>query len=210
MSARIPPRITGSSPLARGLRVRFEIRDRHAGIIPARAGFTEIGSRRTFPYRDHPRSRGVYVQVLRLSEEVQGSSPLARGLLDLRAVHDVPARIIPARAGFTKHEYYQRRRPRDHPRSRGVYLRARCVFPQPSGIIPARAGFTRRRGRAFRRIGDHPRSRGVYFLRRCSRRGPLGSSPLARGLRPRGAVVRRHPRIIPARAGFTSGRCRSW
>ena len=50
---------------------------------------------------------------------------------------------------------------------------------------------------------DHPRSRGVYvsdgfvdFLR-------VGSSPLARGLR--SGRVRRdaHPRIIPARAGFT-------
>ena len=74
-----------------------------------------------------------------------------------------------------------------------------------TGIIPARAGFTHDRRGEQRSRRDHPRSRGVYplpFLRFWCRQG---SSPLARGLRdPRG----RHPRtrrIIPARAGFTSG-----
>ena len=50
----------GSSPLARGLLVRYNLTPVEIGIIPARAGFT---SRRTASLRsskDHPRSRGVY------------------------------------------------------------------------------------------------------------------------------------------------------
>ena len=52
--------ISGSSPLARGLRgVRLRGLD-GGGIIPARAGFTEPCRRRHPVRRDHPRSRGVY------------------------------------------------------------------------------------------------------------------------------------------------------
>ena len=72
-----------------------------------------------------------------------------------------------------------------------------------AGIIPARAGFTPS-GRSARRRGpDHPRSRGVYFSTDTVRAPTAGSSPLARGLRRRLRVRGRHPRIIPARAGFT-------
>ena len=31
-----------------------------AGIIPARAGFTDVPPASDFGYEDHPRSRGVY------------------------------------------------------------------------------------------------------------------------------------------------------
>ena len=50
----------GSSPLARGLRMLKRVIHLHAGIIPARAGFT--CPQRDWPpgTRDHPRSRGVY------------------------------------------------------------------------------------------------------------------------------------------------------
>ncbi len=71
-------------------------------------------------------------------------------------------------------------------------------------IIPARAGFTRARPRAWRRLPDHPRSRGVYALGRVWTENPVGSSPLARGLPRRGLRLSRFPRIIPARAGFTT------
>ena len=71
-------------------------------------------------------------------------------------------------------------------------------------IIPARAGFTSPDSSPTRQSRDHPRSRGVY-RKRCGRRSSgRGSSPLARGLRRRHAHRRQHPRIIPARAGFTS------
>ena len=75
------PEMVGSSPLARGLRpiwrpVRIPLR-----IIPARAGFTAYGDRKT--------TWG------------NGSSPLARGLLLKFVCYPYAARIIPARAGFT-------------------------------------------------------------------------------------------------------------
>ena len=52
---------------------------------------------------------------------------------------------------------------------------------------------------------DHPRSRGVYRLAVLPINVTEGSSPLARGLR--GGEFRRETlnRIIPARAGFTTG-----
>ena len=73
------------------------------------------------------------------------------------------------------------------------------------GIIPARAGFTGPPGSVREGREDHPRSRGVYSRRACAVGAGRGSSPLARGLRtaPRCASGRR--RIIPARAGFTTG-----
>ena len=51
---------SGSSPLARGLRVSRRMRMGRAGIIPARAGFTSRTGPVDRPGGDHPRSRGVY------------------------------------------------------------------------------------------------------------------------------------------------------
>ena len=72
-------------------------------IIPARAGFTRscrtVRRRRR---RDHPRSRGVYARILDYGEAGCGSSPLARGLLEVHTIFGEFERIIPARAGFTR------------------------------------------------------------------------------------------------------------
>ena len=73
------------------------------------------------------------------------------------------------------------------------------------GIIPARAGFTASVSRARVSLWDHPRSRGVYRRRLRRRPRPEGSSPLARGLQETPVRPGGEPRIIPARAGFTTG-----
>ena len=156
-----------------------------------------------------------------------GSSPLARGLLAAGAHRHGRVRIIPARAGFTT-----TRRPTpgprwDHPRSRGVYALNQSWHGSGGGssplarglrysswasakslrIIPARAGFTAWSGTTAPGPPDHPRSRGVYSSRTRGLVGVPGSSPLARGL-PAHRRGPHHPRrIIPARAGFTSGVC---
>ena len=74
-------RSSGSSPLARGLRMwrrRYRIRR-----------------------QDHPRSRGVYHHGHLTHAAHGGSSPLARGLRLCHIGRERRRRIIPARAGFT-------------------------------------------------------------------------------------------------------------
>ena len=172
----------GSSPLARGLPLCESGENPGVRIIPARAGFTL----RNIPFRiervDHPRSRGVYRRRKSAWPAFRGSSPLARGLPQYDNGRGVGGRIIPARAGFTSTPHRTHTRPRDHPRSRGVY-RATTVSHSPSQgssplarglhlvrhlperlrrIIPARAGFTPTSSPSAGSSEDHPRSRGVY------------------------------------------------
>ena len=111
----------GSSPLARGLPIpQFSI-EQNNRIIPARAGFTAYGDRKTQWGKDHPRSRGVYTRKIFPVASIAGSSPLARGLLSRRLSVCPAWRIIPARAGFTSSRATRTLRLKDHPRSRGVY-----------------------------------------------------------------------------------------
>ena len=199
----------GSSPLARGLRRGRKYFRREDRIIPARAGFTRGWRSAGRSLRDHPRSRGVYGADDGLEVRGWGSSPLAR--------------VLPPPPLIGRIEHL------DHPRSRGVYVGIagvglmqpgssplarglrwrRCRLGGRGGIIPARAGFT---GRCRSGCGcgswDHPRSRGVYAGHDAARCGRPGSSPLARGLHSRGDLGHAADRIIPARAGFTTGRSR--
>ena len=71
---------------------------------------------------------------------------------------------------------------------------------------PARAGFTSATNGCAVRTRDHPRSRGVYETALAEILEHQGSSPLARGLRDPKTKRDEPTRIIPARAGFTSGR----
>jgi len=216
--------VTGSSPLARGLRPRLPRPPCARGIIPARAGFTWRRKEHIGNMEDHPRSRGVYAVFYFDADYDRGSSPLARGLpIGLRRA---PTRggIIPARAGFTQSSTTSSPSSRDHPRSRGVYdaayaqtLPSLGSSPLARGlpphshkwrrqvrIIPARAGFTSSWRSRARATSDHPRSRGVYAMCLECPATRFGSSPLARGLLPRGIGSVFEGGIIPARAGFTS------
>ena len=213
----------GSSPLARGLLFTTFYPSPTPRIIPARAGFTVGGDGVGGVGGDHPRSRGVYRTAAGSSALAVGSSPLARGLRGRGNTPRAITRIIPARAGFTCVVRIGVRGVKDHPRSRGVYLKIASGFVQilgssplarglpsvPSsrftvrGIIPARAGFTTGSSAEMLPNGDHPRSRGVYRVTNSFPHGSIGSSPLARGLLVDDLVVDRKVRIIPARAGFT-------
>ena len=161
----VPPIISpfsGSSPLARGLRVQERAPENILGIIPARAGFTPCIQVRSGFRGDHPRSRGVYGRQMFPEYVKVGSSPLARGLRAHACEHGDAHRIIPARAGFTSDHAHGAIGNRDHPRSRGVYSALESSIPMRKGssplarglppgkellnvfrrIIPARAGFT--------------------------------------------------------------------
>ena len=111
----------GSSPLARGLPTARPWRTCASGIIPARAGFTITTLCSTLIPWDHPRSRGVYAEFWDCPQIEVGSSPLARGLPSPLLCAPHHARIIPARAGFTRERPPPAQVPADHPRSRGVY-----------------------------------------------------------------------------------------
>ena len=154
----------GSSPLARGLPPPLVHDFRITGIIPARAGFTIVDQIKPALTEDHPRSRGVYSISVPTDSLLGGSSPLARGLHQVRVPEIDVVRIIPARAGFTQPRPPGPDSRADHPRSRGVYVLekplrgfrdgssplARGLLPSLAKsvyllrIIPARAGFTPR------------------------------------------------------------------
>ena len=173
---------SGSSPLARGLLLAGQRRRERRGIIPARAGFTVPGTPPRSAGRDHPRSRGVYPDVIFTAQGMTGSSPLARGLHRGPTERQEWPGIIPARAGFTPPRRAAGHPCADHPRSRGVYVtkvkdengllgssplaRGLRGPAEPAAsadrIIPARAGFTHRDSGSGEYRTDHPRSRGVY------------------------------------------------
>ena len=115
------PTHVGSSPLARGLPLRLLGPVVAAGIIPARAGFTQRPEGHGIRRQDHPRSRGVYMLTVTRGRRAPGSSPLARGLLGSISALEPVAGIIPARAGFTVPGAGSSLPAQDHPRSRGVY-----------------------------------------------------------------------------------------
>ncbi len=115
--------VPGSSPLARGLPSRRRGWRAASRIIPARAGFTYDSGEYVEAREDHPRSRGVYSDVMHQNRPLRtdhprsrgvyptkesdgrmfvGSSPLARGLRDRIRLSGRTYGIIPARAGFTK------------------------------------------------------------------------------------------------------------
>ena len=177
-------------------------------IIPARAGFTRRPRGSRPRPRDHPRSRGVYHATGSRVEGLDGSSPLARGLLHRQPPLQHRQGIIPARAGFTRPPRPPVRARKDHPRSRGVYGRMTTRQAEKAGSSPLARGLRRLGIGLSARLLDHPRSRGVYGQGRRSLGLKPGSSPLARGLRGRLEQDRRPGRIIPARAGFTRSRTR--
>ena len=172
----------GSSPHTRGLRDGLIPEDRRVGIIPAHAGFTARMVVTSSAWRDHPRTRGVYVGVVVGAADLAGSSPHTRGLLTGRHTPVGRHGIIPAHAGFTGDAPVLGRDVKDHPRTRGVYLGAQDVLavyegssphtrglPLPASpvryagrIIPAHAGFTRPGSPTHAGPWDHPRTRGVY------------------------------------------------
>ena len=193
----------GSSPLSRGIPVCANHTHTGMRIIPALAGNTGLAMVSFLPAGDHPRSRGEYNKGGDSGRAVGGSSPLSRGIRASRFSPIFRARIIPALAGNTMRRYSNPVPGKDHPRSRGEYLRlvlTSGIFGGSSplsrgilgnypchncrvGIIPALAGNTGFGGVFPNRRGDHPRSRGEYAGRWIRLRRETGSSPLSRGIR---------------------------
>ena len=194
---------TGSSPLARGTRLKAARVPRAVRFIPARAGNTRRPPIASTRRAVHPRSRGEHRARARRTARIDGSSPLARGTRAGWAARTRRSRFIPARAGNTVSPGCTFRWAAVHPRSRGeheaVHQPPRIMLgssPLARGtpdaprrqceavrFIPARAGNTA--GQQDRKPGAavHPRSRGEHCPGRRER------VP--------------EPRFIPARAGNT-------
>ena len=193
----------GSSPLARGLPASTGEDETHNRIIPARAGFTNDFKTKVITAQDHPRSRGVYVDLLRMPGHKIGSSPLARGLLRSTNHPSADRRIIPARAGFTTRTSEINRPVGDHPRSRGVYASRTIEATLRRGSSPLARGLPVNIADDLVNIGIIPARAGFTSAAPLRDMTLCGSSPLARGLHAHMLLLPRINRIIPARAGFT-------
>ena len=216
----------GSSPLARGTREMASGKISVARFIPARAGNTKTPALSGLSLPVHPRSRGEHRRRREFDENIDGSSPLARGTHVVPPAAAVLDRFIPARAGNTTCAVPGDRLRTVHPRSRGEHptgrLRAamdggssplargtRCCWPSAARcrrFIPARAGNTPAPRRRRRAAAVHPRSRGEHTGGAEAHRLATGSSPLARGTPHRGGRWPQTRRFIPARAGNTRSR----
>ena len=191
----------GSSPLARGTRISaLGIPDR-TRLIPARAGNTLVLPLFLRSESAHPRSRGEHGKPMLARELDGGSSPLARGTLNLKSLKYVTERLIPARAGNTPTRHNATGRRSAHPRSRGEHsplmtskivvvgssplARGTQEAPAPvkscKRLIPARAGNTVNVITHGYSPSAHPRSRGEHCTFLLVHVADPGSSPLARG-----------------------------
>ena len=111
----------GSSPLARGALRGEETHHVQPGLIPAGAGSTGDGERVGRGCRAHPRWRGEHRTKRPMLALPLGSSPLARGALDLLFGISDGGGLIPAGAGSTAPTKRRPPRLRAHPRWRGEH-----------------------------------------------------------------------------------------
>ncbi len=156
------PNSAGSSPHARGTRLRKKSPKRSGGIIPACAGNTCDFCLMLASRGDHPRMRGEHPPPVSSTTANSGSSPHARGTLRCHYSLASVSGIIPACAGNTPARSTFGSAIWDHPRMRGEHAWSVFVLttypgssphargtpavasgsPASSGIIPACAGNT--------------------------------------------------------------------
>ena len=174
----------GSSPRVRGKRVVRVPGRLPARIIPARAGQTARRCRAAPERPDHPRACGANGKAFHTEENLPGSSPRVRG----KRRHWGGGGILAS----------------DHPRACGANSSSRCVADCSTGSSP-RAGQTNSTSNWMCGKADHPRACGANSGLTYLVPSVAGSSPRVRGKRILGSLLRVGCRIIPARAGQTSG-----
>ena len=113
--------LPGSSPHARGTLGLVVLRLHGRGIIPACAGNTCWLKIELYGNRDHPRMRGEHAPYLYCDSQELGSSPHARGTLEVIDAVQKLLGIIPACAGNTNRQPVSHKHVRDHPRMRGEH-----------------------------------------------------------------------------------------
>ena len=178
----------GSSPHARGTRLRRDRAALVARFIPACAGNALSVACRICSCSVHPRMRGERLCAHQCVVSAAGSSPHARGTHRPTMTINAVARFIPACAGNACVRAYGANDKTVHPRMRGE---RRCA------VAFARAGV----GSSPHARGTHPARGRVWhdhrFIPACAGNAPSVSSRM-----PRRAV---HPRMRGERTGETSG-----
>ena len=161
--------------------------------------------RRCMDEGSSPHARGT-LNVIESKYVTSGSSPHARGTQGAPQPFMVSHGIIPACAGNTCPACSFLTPTGDHPRMRGEHPRQIRTPLSLTGSSPHARGNTSPSSAWKASPGDHPRMRGEHTLARGTRVHQTGSSPHARGTQ--GAVGNgRNPNgIIPACAGNTIGR----
>ncbi len=195
--------VEGSSPQARGARVKQPLQQHRVGLIPAGAGSTGPGQPGCATCTAHPRRRGEHCLAGTCQQPRPGSSPQARGALPLHPATREHAGLIPAGAGSTSPPAPPCAGSWAHPRRRGEHVSRSASIgeepgssPQargapadhrasahPPGLIPAGAGSTTGHSMNALWCAAHPRRRGEHNTDAGSTWLDPGSSPQARGAR---------------------------
>ena len=214
----------GSSPRGRGKQAIDGYEYQCDGLIPAQAGKTHRRAPVQRRSPAHPRAGGENWRGYSGEGSQSGSSPRGRGKLSgvWTAIQGI--RLIPARAGKTRHDPPAHRGARAHPRAGGENT-LRAIFaiavagssprgrgkhptgedrPRRCRLIPARAGKTNGRSDGRDPGAAHPRAGGENAMSQGQITAEEGSSPRGRGKRRRSREATRTDRLIPARAGKTS------
>ena len=211
----------GSSPHARGTRLRRDRAALVARFIPACAGNARLTGSEARRTAVHPRMRGERVRCLKPCSTGIGSSPHARGTLFPMESIRCRTRFIPACAGNANWRFRARCVGTVHPRMRGERGKcSRCPHvqrgssphargthlngthnPEKLRFIPACAGNAARADGRPGLVSVHPRMRGERSAPSRLILVDDGSSPHARGT----LTAKKNPqavrRFIPACAG---------
>ena len=116
-----------------------------------------------------------------------------------------PRRLIPARAGKTYLRFLRTLMNSAHPRACGENGHEEIMKIPGLWLIPARAGKTPTSSPRLSASPAHPRACGENRATQYRMRANAGSSPRVRGKRLASGDLRQVLRLIPARAGKTSG-----
>ena len=206
-------RIHGSSPHARGKRgFQFSIID-PLGLIPACAGKTSKTDTERNAQWAHPRMRGENMWCAPAIRTPTGSSPHARGKLELEEKQLRADRLIPACAGKTARSWIICCLTRAHPRMRGENRRRRGAMLVREGSSPHARGKPIQEFQARNRVRLIPACAGKTNSFNTMPSVDRGSSPHARGKPISTFTANEEPGLIPACAGKTSwlqpmSRCR--
>ena len=132
--------VTGSSPHARGPPIHPVPGFPFHRFIPACAGSTVDPATPIFSARVHPRMRGVHSSATSVAAPDGGSSPHARGPLEMPFAGETEMRFIPACAGSTEGFKGKKGRTWVHPRMRGVHYHHRKYLHFRLGSSPHARG----------------------------------------------------------------------